>query len=129
MNESPVKPSPLLRAEGLTKIYPDGEVQALRGVSLNVEQNEAIAIMGPSGCGREHALESAWRSRPTDRRRNLLPRHSTVPDRQRPVPRPGDRVHLPVLPRPEHVERGRERPGSDVRDDARPSAARRARRR
>ncbi|MGZ6055654.1 MAG: ABC transporter ATP-binding protein [Isosphaeraceae bacterium] len=50
MNESPVKPSPLLRAEGLTKTYPDGEVQALRGVSLNVEQNEAVAIMGPSGC-------------------------------------------------------------------------------
>ena len=37
MNESPVKPSPLLRAEGLTKTYPDGEVQALRGVSLDVE--------------------------------------------------------------------------------------------
>jgi ABC-type lipoprotein export system ATPase subunit len=56
MNESPVKPSPLLRAEGLTKTYPDGEVQALRGVSLNVEQNEAIAIMGPSGCGKSTLL-------------------------------------------------------------------------
>ena len=56
MNESPVQPSPLLRAEGLTKTYPDGEVQALRGVSLNVEQNEAIAIMGPSGCGKSTLL-------------------------------------------------------------------------
>ncbi|MGC1720010.1 MAG: ABC transporter ATP-binding protein [Isosphaeraceae bacterium] len=56
MNESPVPPSPLLRAEGLTKTYPDGEVQALRGVSLNVEQNEAIAIMGPSGCGKSTLL-------------------------------------------------------------------------
>ncbi len=56
MNESPVKPSPLLRAEGLTKTYPDGEVQALRGVSLNEEQNEAIAIMGPSGCGKSTLL-------------------------------------------------------------------------
>ncbi len=56
MNEYPVPPSPLLRAEGLTKTYPDGEVQALRGVSLNVEQNEAIAIMGPSGCGKSTLL-------------------------------------------------------------------------
>jgi len=56
MNEYPVPPSPLLRAEGLSKTYPDGEVQALRGVSLDVERNEAVAIMGPSGCGKSTLL-------------------------------------------------------------------------
>jgi putative ABC transport system ATP-binding protein len=56
MNESPVQASLLLRAEGLTETYPDGDVQALRGVSLDVERNEAVAIMGPSGCGKSTLL-------------------------------------------------------------------------
>ena len=104
MSECPVDPSPLLRTEGLTKTYPDGKVQALRGVSLSVEQQRGRRDHGAQRMRQEHALASARRSRPTDRRRDLLPRHAAVPDRQRPVPRPGDRLCLPVVPRPEHVD-------------------------
>ena len=46
----------LLRAEGLWKTYPDGDVHALNGVSLAVREAEYVAITGPSGCGKSTLL-------------------------------------------------------------------------
>jgi putative ABC transport system ATP-binding protein len=49
---------PLLLAEGLRKTYYGGEapVEAVRGVSLELEAGQFVAVMGPSGCGKSTLL-------------------------------------------------------------------------
>src|SRR5947208_1771010 len=54
---SDAKPGvPLLEAMALERVYPDGAVHALRGVSLMVARGESVAITGPSVCGKSTLL-------------------------------------------------------------------------
>ncbi|MFW6313771.1 MAG: ATP-binding cassette domain-containing protein, partial [Spirochaetota bacterium] len=50
---------PRVRIEDATKTF--GEVQALRGVSLEVQAGEVVLVIGPSGSGKSTMLRSVNR--------------------------------------------------------------------
>ena len=48
-------PEPVISIEGLVKSY--GEVEAIRGLDLEVDEEEVFAVLGPNGAGKTTTLE------------------------------------------------------------------------
>jgi len=53
--EPPVAGRPLVRLEGVEKVFPNGTT-ALAGLDLSIGEHEFVSLLGPSGCGKSTAL-------------------------------------------------------------------------
>ena len=42
----------MISVTDLVKIYPNGQVRAVDGVSFTVEEGQFYTLLGPSGCGK-----------------------------------------------------------------------------
>jgi putative ABC transport system ATP-binding protein len=51
---------PLIRLRGITKVYGQGQAafQALKGVDLDIDEGDFVAVMGPSGSGKSTVMNT-----------------------------------------------------------------------
>ena len=47
---------PVVRVEGVTKTFPQGNVTALQDIDLELAPREFVSLIGPSGCGKSTLL-------------------------------------------------------------------------
>ena len=98
---------------------PDGEVEALRDVSLDVEEGEFCSIVGPSGCGKSTLLSALAGLEPLTGGEIAFPRRDRRGRRDRPGPVAPGGLHAPAgsaVPLAEHLgqcDPGAGRPGGE----------------
>ncbi len=50
------EPQPMIRLEGLTKIFPGQQAPAVDHLSMDIPEGEIIILVGPSGCGKSTTM-------------------------------------------------------------------------